>query len=173
MKDKIYLWGMPGSGKSTLGRPLAEALGLLFMDLDEEIERKEGKTIPDIFSEKGEAYFRSIEQKTLLELMQAKDSFLLSTGGGTPCFFDNASQMKADGLTIYLEVTPQELSRRLCAKGLKSRPIFSRTEHEDVLTEIREKLQSRKPFYERADLKVKNDQADAASLAELIDNQKG
>lgn len=172
MSKRIYLWGMPGSGKSTLGKPLAQAFNLPFVDLDEIIEQKEGRSIPKIFSEKGEDYFRELEKNCLSELIDSSENFVLSTGGGTPCFFDNAERMAQDGLTVLLGVSAEELTRRLCDGGLAHRPIFSQTEQEEVLVEIQEKLAHRKEFYDRAALRIYNDNIGSDELIQKIREEK-
>src|SRR5512133_3442701 len=98
----IYLIGFMGSGKSTAGRELARLLGWSFTDLDTEVEKREGKTIRQIFAQKGEEYFRNLETKVLRDLNTLANS-VISTGGGTPCHSDNMDFMLENGLTIYLK----------------------------------------------------------------------
>jgi shikimate kinase len=110
---KIYLIGMPGSGKSTLGHQLADELLLPFVDLDKEIEQHEGKSIPEIFAEKGEDHFRQVESRLLREWAASGKSFVLSTGGGAPCFFNGIEVINQTGLSIFLDVPVKELLRRM------------------------------------------------------------
>ena len=77
---------MPGSGKTTLGKRLAREMLMPFVDLDKEIERREGKSDQQLFSESGEDYFRQVESKELIEWAASPKSFVMATGGGTPCF---------------------------------------------------------------------------------------
>jgi shikimate kinase len=84
---------MPASGKSKIGKMLASQMGFDFFDLDKEITNREQSSIPEIFEEKGEAYFRQIERLCLLDLIKKEQGFILATGGGAPCFFDNMDQM--------------------------------------------------------------------------------
>ncbi len=86
---RIFLIGMPGAGKSTLGQQTAIALNLDFHDLDVLIVEKTGMEITEIFRERGEEYFRKIEAKILKEVVQDQDDFVMATGGGTPCFYQN------------------------------------------------------------------------------------
>ncbi|MEP2025618.1 shikimate kinase, partial [Reichenbachiella sp.] len=95
--QKIFLIGMPGSGKSTLGKELAEKLGRNFFDLDAEIERMAGWVIPDIFAQVGEDYFRELENSVLLMLIRLNEPAVIATGGGAPCFYDNIDQMNLAG----------------------------------------------------------------------------
>ena len=92
-----------GSGKSVVGRKLSSATGLNFVDLDNYILKKEDRTINEIFDEEGEDYFRQTEHRLLKEIIE-KDDFILSCGGGTPCFFDNMTMMNRNGITIYLKM---------------------------------------------------------------------
>ena len=110
--SKIFLIGFMGSGKSTAGRKLASQLNWSFIDLDEKIQKMEGMKIPDIFSIKGEPYFRKLETQALQEL-KLETNTVISTGGGTPCFGDNMDFMLDFGLTIYIRMTPVSLKNRL------------------------------------------------------------
>ena len=89
MQSSFFLMGMPGSGKSTLGKRLAAKLNVLFIDLDEYIVQKEKKTIETIFELHGEALFRELERNYLLEIINSGSVFLLALGGGSPCFNNN------------------------------------------------------------------------------------
>ncbi len=109
---KIFLIGLPGSGKTTLGKRLAEKLNLTFVDLDLEIEKKEGKTVQEIFAQKKENYFREIESKTLRGFCSSNNDFVMSTGGGAPCFYDNMTLMNQSGTTIFLHVSAAQIIRR-------------------------------------------------------------
>jgi shikimate kinase len=133
---KVYLVGMPGSGKSYLGRQIAEALSLPFVDLDSEIEKREGCAIPEIFSNKGEDYFRQKEAESLLEWASKNESFIMATGGGAPCFYNGIDILNSTGITIFLEVPLPTLISRLSNKS--DRPLL-KNESED---QLREKLQS-------------------------------
>lgn len=114
---------MPGSGKTTLGQPLADKLGLTFVDQDREIENREGKSVPEIFSSKGEEYFRQVESIVLHEWAGSEKSFVMATGGGTPCFFQGMVAINKAGLSIFLDVTVQELIQRLATN--KDRPLLN------------------------------------------------
>ena len=87
----VYLIGLPGSGKTTMGKQLASILEIPFFDLDAEIENQAGKSIPELFKEEGEDFFREKERSCLRSFLN-RDNFILATGGGTPCFFDNLIQ---------------------------------------------------------------------------------
>ncbi len=153
--DRIFLWGMPGSGKSTFGRNLAKQLHCAFTDLDVHIEHTAGKTIPQIFREKGEDEFRRMEHEALLQVMKSKHG-IIATGGGTPCFFEQAGLMKESGLTIFLDVPVAVLAKRVA--GRSGRPLLDKSD--DQTTRLRELRDSRLPFYEMADITIKKETAD-------------
>jgi shikimate kinase len=122
---KVFLLGLPGSGKTTLGKKLASALKLPFVDLDKEIERKEGKPIPEIFAEKKEDYFRQVESSLLKKWCSRPDDFVMATGGGAPCFFDNIQVINKSGKSIFLDVPASEIVRRMSRAGVEKRPLLA------------------------------------------------
>lgn len=134
---------MPGSGKSTVSRLLAEKLELDFYDLDAEIEAARGKTIAEIFTE-GEEVFRKLEAATLLKSIINKKSFVMAAGGGTPCFFDGMKVMNESGITIYLDTPIDVLIAR--TKKKQHRPLLK----ENPATAIRELLSNRQKCYSQA-----------------------
>jgi shikimate kinase len=109
---RIYLIGYMGSGKSTVGKGLAKKLNLQFIDLDNYIEERNFKTIPEIFASVGEVGFRKIEQHALKEIAEF-ENVVVATGGGAPCFFDNMELIKRTGVSVYLNGTPRILAERL------------------------------------------------------------
>lgn len=158
----IYIIGFMGSGKTTAGKKLASLLGWSFIDLDIKIEEDEGKTIPEIFSENGEEYFRIAESRLLKRLDLEKDT-VISTGGGTPCYSNNMNLMLGQGLTIYLKLTPLQLRSRLSeSKG--DRPLIKDMDHEELLYFISEKLSVRENFYNRSAITVDGIDLDINSL---------
>ena len=149
----IYLVGMPGAGKSTIGKKLAKVLGYVFIDLDARIEAQEKLNISEIFESKGEAYFRKAEHQCLLKT-QHEQSVLFATGGGTPCYYNQMEWMNENGLTIYLEAAPQLLTDRIVA-GESKRPLFEGKNPNEILQYIMQLLEARKDCYEQAKLKIK------------------
>ncbi|MDH5474085.1 MAG: AAA family ATPase [Cyclobacteriaceae bacterium] len=149
-KNTIILTGLAGSGKTTLGHELARKLELPFIDLDHAIEEKAAETIPDIFKNKGEPYFREIEAQTLREVVGHQQQVILAVGGGTPCFFENMDFMNSEAETIYLEVSPQEIVKRLSLSNLNTRPLFKGLEKEELLQKISTQLEERELFYKQA-----------------------
>ncbi|MBM3420827.1 MAG: shikimate kinase [Bacteroidetes bacterium] len=163
---KIYLTGFMGSGKSTLGRRLARLARLPFIDLDREIERREGVAISAIFSEKGEGYFRMRESAVLREIGSG-DDVVVATGGGTPCFGDNMDYMNLTGITVYLRLGPAALASRL-EQSQGSRPLLAGLKGESLRRYIEERLADREPYYLRARLVIDTLHADHHLLLERI-----
>lgn len=154
----IFLVGLAGSGKSTLGKELAEKLGYKFIDLDTLIEQRQSKSIPEIFSQHGEGQFRIWEKEALMDIMATEDSFVLATGGGAPCFHFNMDAMNGHGVTIFFDVTPGELALRIMDAGVESRPMFNSYDHQDLIQEIRAMKERRDSFYDQAQIKIRDNQ---------------
>lgn len=148
MAKPIYLTGFMGSGKTTFGRMLANTLNRDFVDLDHYIEEQERATVPDLFTTLGEKGFRTLEQKALLSTKEMGNT-IIATGGGAPCFFDNMAFMNRHGHTIYLKVTPEELSKRLLP-ARSHRPLIAGKSKSELLDYIRAKLSERAPYYNQA-----------------------
>jgi len=149
---RLYLIGMPGAGKTTLGRALATAFELPFHDLDEEIVRREGRSVADLFGTEGEAYFRRREAEVLRELLAEAPRLVLATGGGTPCFHQNLEVLLETGMTLYLAVPVEELVRRL-QHAAAARPLLAQLPDSVALeARLRETLAARQQFYDRAPL---------------------
>jgi shikimate kinase len=145
---KIFLIGYMGAGKTTVGKHLAQRLNLQFVDLDLFIENRYRKRIGELFTEKGENNFREIERRTLLEVSQF-ENVIISTGGGTPCFFDSMSVMNKLGETVYLKWSAEDLITRLTVYK-HNRPLVEGKNKEEMKRFILENLAKREPFYNRA-----------------------
>ena len=146
MKRKnIVLCGFMGSGKSTIGNLLSKKMGMAFIDLDAYIEKKENKSVSQIFSDSGEEYFRQLERDAVKELAYKK-SVILATGGGTLTFRENVDILKNAGNKIILLDLPVEVvEQRL--QGDTKRPLLNRPDKEKVMRELYEK---RLPLYRNA-----------------------
>lgn len=145
---RIFLIGYMGAGKTTVGKELAKQMSLSFVDLDHYIEGRYHKTIGQLFGEKGEDAFREIERAVLQEVALFED-VIISTGGGTPCFYDNMSFMNRAGTTVYLAVSPAELAKRL-ELVKHTRPILNGRFGEGLRDFVKENLDKREPWYKQA-----------------------
>ena len=123
---------MPGCGKSTFGRKVARELCLDFFDLDKEIIHSEQIPITEIFEVKGEDYFRKIESKLLRDVSLNNDNFIMATGGGAPCFFNNMDFMNANGHTIFIDTPIEILIERLSHRGIEKRPLIKKIGQENL-----------------------------------------
>lgn len=165
---RLYLIGMPGAGKTTLGQALAVAYGLPFRDLDAEIVQREGRSVADIFAVEGEAYFRQCEAAVLRQLIAELPEVVLATGGGTPCFHENLEILLETGLTLYLEVPLAELLRRL-ERAAAKRPLLAQAATPGALeARLRETLAVRQQFYSRAPLHCTGATCTVAAVQHLL-----
>jgi len=155
MKLPLTLIGYMGSGKSTIGRHVAKNKGLTFIDLDEYIQESTGMSITEIFKQSGEKGFRDIESKCLSEVLLIPDR-VIALGGGTPCFNNNIDLIKSLSTSIYLQVTPEELTSRLI-RSLNPRPLIEGKSRDELLEFIRLELDKRNEFYLRADYVIQSD----------------
>lgn len=145
---RIFLLGYMGCGKSTVGKRLAKRLNIPFFDLDKYIENTTNKSISDIFEKEGEAAFRGMERKYLKELVLANETFLIATGGGTPCFYDNLKFMVEHGTTIYLKMDVASLTYRLL-HAKEQRPLIKGKSEEELSAFVKQHLEERKEYYEQ------------------------
>jgi len=155
-----------GSGKTTAGEKLASSLGWQFVDLDKKIEKKEGKTIPQIFSQHGEGHFRAVETETLRSLGAGKNT-IISTGGGTPCYDDNMDFMLRTGVTVYLKMTPSQLAGRLL-KETDHRPLLKNIPDDKLVVFIEEKLKQREKWYNRSNIIINGMEIDINILSSMV-----
>jgi shikimate kinase len=166
---KVVLVGLPGSGKSTFGRQLAQELGFPYLDLDQVIEEKYQNKIPEIFSIYGEGKFREWESKTLEELLDRDQPFVLASGGGAPCFNDNMELINSKAISVYLDVPLESISRRLQSSKVQNRPMFQGLDQGEITLKIKSLLVSRESFYNQAKIKLSGEDFSAELLMyELI-----
>ncbi|MDA1081464.1 MAG: shikimate kinase [Gemmatimonadetes bacterium] len=151
-KPSILLVGLPGSGKSTVGRAVAEGLGREFLDFDAEIERREGATVAEIFAASGEPRFRALERKLTEELVEVRN-FVLAPGGGWVSNPGCLELLRPVATVIYLQVEPSRALTRMAA-GAASRPLLRRP---DPLSELKTLLAARESMYLLADHTVRVD----------------
>lgn len=146
---RIFLIGFMASGKSTVGKKLAKKLNLPFIDLDDYIEEKYNATIRLLIYDKGMDKFREIEKESLETLINKHENIVISTGGGTPCFFDNINLMNNSGVTIYLEVDIHTLVDRLMY-AKQDRPLIWGKSREDLTVYAEDLLDKRQNDYQKA-----------------------
>jgi shikimate kinase len=151
---KIFLIGLSGSGKTTLGKPLAEELHLPFVDMDWEIEKRENKSIREIFSQQGEDHFRQIEAEVLREWASSQQDFVMGTGGGAPCFYNGMNIINQSGLSIFLDVPIEELKIRLAAAT--DRPLLNTGDELEKENKLRLLREARLPIYNQAHIIIEN-----------------
>lgn len=164
---RVFLIGFMASGKSSAGKGLANKIGLPFVDLDDYIEEKHHTTIRLLIYDKGMDRFREIEKECLETLINEYEDILISTGGGTPCYYDNIKLMNKSGITIYLEVDiPTLVERLMYAK--KDRPLIWGKSREDLAVYAKELLDRRQEDYHQAKYTVNGKNLKIDSLVALI-----
>jgi shikimate kinase len=146
--QNLALIGFMGTGKTTVGRLLAEQLHFAFLDTDEQIESNTGKTIADIFAQQGEPIFRELEQQLVQQLAQRTQT-VISTGGGLPVNPANLASLKSHSLVVCLWASPERIYERV--RNQNHRPLLQAP---DPLGKIRALLTAREPFYRQADVLI-------------------
>ncbi len=156
-----------GSGKSKLGKKVAKQLDVPFFDLDDEVEKKANQSVTTLFQEGGELFFRTLESNVLAELIASHESFVLSCGGGTPCFNDNMEQMNQSGKTVYLQIEPEILFGRL-RNAKEKRPLIANLSDEELKRFIAESLEKRSADYLKAKVVASDSNLTAKKIVDLI-----
>ena len=165
--NKFFLIGMPAAGKTTAGKFISKNTNLKLFDLDEEIEKYCGKEIKNIFHEYGEDHFRKIENNQLINIVKKYDKFILSLGGGTPCYKNNMDIIKESGISFFIDRDLEFIISKI--KKNKNRPIFYGIE--DIEGQIKKMYSTRKKFYNRSNFTVKNKE-EILSLIKSITKSK-
>ena len=163
---RIYLIGFMGSGKTTIGKPLAVKLGYKFIDQDDVIEKHFGMTITKVFETRGETVFRETESKVLADLSEM-DNIVIATGGGCPCFYNNMELMNQHGLSIYLKGDPQTLVNRL-KNSHGTRPLIKGKSDSELIQYVTDKLNEREQFYSQAKVTVQTKDLKADDVVKLL-----
>lgn len=165
MKDHscIFLVGMPGCGKSTLGRAYTQHTGHTFVDMDDVIIHGEGKTIEEIYAIGGEPLFRQLEHKYIQQYFNQGNT-VVCTGGGLPTYKNNMDLMNENGITVFMDVSDEGLWNRVKNTNFKGRPIYQNQTIEQVLETIKRKSAERRPIYEKADIKLRSDKIELEML---------
>lgn len=163
---RIYLIGFMGCGKSSFGKRLARKLEYPFVDLDADIEHETGQSLDDYFETYGEAQFRRTERQALLRTLSLPKA-VIATGGGTPCFEDNMDVMNAEGVSVYLRMSPLSLAHRL-QKAQTKRPLLKDLHEKELLPYIREKLNEREAYYLKSHCIIKGETVKTDQVVSLL-----
>ncbi len=163
---KVCLVGLMGCGKSTVGELLANKLKLPFIDLDVTFETKYHMEIHSFFERFGEDKFREFETKLLEELLQ-RDHFILSTGGGTPCFNNNMELIKKNATSVYINLPAEVICKRLHLSH-KKRPIIKDIHEDDLLAYVNCLAKIREPYYRQANYVVHTDGTNPLKTTKMI-----
>jgi shikimate kinase len=164
---RVYLIGYMASGKTRMGQELSALTGYQFLDTDELFEERYRISIFDFFERYNENSFRKIEKELLTETLNYRDA-IISTGGGTPCFFDNMDFIKRNGISFYLKMDSDSLVSRLSVVR-KRRPLLINKTKAELESYIRTQLTERELFYCQADYTVDAEKINARDLFILID----
>ena len=162
---KIYLVGFMCSGKTTVGSLLANRLNYSFLDLDTEIEKLEGSSIPEIFERKGEKYFRKLEF-LVLKKVSKRENVVISTGGGLGANPKAMEFMKNNGKVVWLDIDFETFLKRCSADG--NRPLLKKS-----ISELKKLFDERKKIYEKADIRVKGENPPEEIVREILSSLEG
>ena len=158
----LYLVGFMGSGKTAVAKEIAESTDLKYIEMDELIEKKEARSINDIFKDSGEDYFRKVEKEALKEISLA-DNQVVSCGGGVVIDEANVNLMKDSGVLICLQARPDVIYKRV--KNNKDRPLLN---VENPQVKIEELLRIRRPYYQKANYIIGTDNLSVQQVAQEV-----
>ena len=164
--DRIYIVGYMGAGKTTAARRLAQRMGWEVVDTDALFEEKYKISVNDFFNKYDEPLYRKLESE-VLKATESLDHVVVSTGGGTACFFDNMDWMNQHGLTVFLRISPQAAVDRVIHSRHK-RPLVEGKSEEELTEFVSQHYASRLPFYEHPRITAKSEDFDIESLMEAI-----
>ena len=170
LRQRVFLTGFMGSGKSTIGPILANTLGFQFFDVDKLIELRAGKRVVEIFAQDGEPAFRAHERAALNEIF-THDHCVVSLGGGTVAHQENLRLIRQHGVLVYLALTPEEIFQRV--QHRTDRPLLKGSDGQNLPPElmqqrVRELLAVRAPFYEQADVVIPADRLRVGATVDTI-----
>jgi shikimate kinase len=157
-----------GSGKSMIGKKLAASLNFPFIDIDNEFESQYKISIDRFFKKYSELVFRNLESK-ILRQTSALDDVVISTGGGTPCFYNNMEFINQNGISIYLKVSPESIQRRI-VNSTKPRPLLINIPDNQLLDRIKSLLGDREQFYNQARLTIESDNIELQAILSDLRN---
>ncbi|AEI51709.1 shikimate kinase [Runella slithyformis] len=162
----IFLVGLPSSGKTTLGKQLARQLRYRFVDTDVLIVKEEGMSINAIFAQKGEPYFREAEAR-ILRAIRPDSKLIVATGGGVPYFHDNMAYIKENGISVFLDVAPEEIVDRIQRHSSNDRPTYQKQDTQ-LLENLQQRYRDRFPFYSQADFTLKGESLNIRQLLNVL-----
>jgi shikimate kinase len=168
---KIFLIGFMGCGKTHWGKLLGGKLRVPFFDLDEKISEHEGRSIGEIFSKEGEEYFRLLEKDVLHLLTESHDDFVMATGGGTPCFYNNIDYLKKQGTIVWINCSTDCLYQRLL-KEKAQRPLIRDIPDDELKNYIIKKYSGRKIYYQQANVILAEENISLENLVNKIFHAK-
>jgi len=174
-KERIYLTGFMGSGKSTIGPILANTIGYDFVDVDRMIEKAVGLSVDQIFTEHGEAHFRTLERGVIAEL-SVRQHVVISLGGGTIADPDNFRNISTSGVVVYLKATPEQIFKRVHHKT--DRPTLKdisgeRLSDDQLRARIHDLYLKREPYYSKADIIIPTDERKVGVTVDQIVKKLG
>ena len=164
---KIFLIGFMGSGKTYWGRLLSQKLGLPFFDLDEQIVNAENQSINEIFESRGEEYFRLKEKEILHIITESHNAFIMSCGGGAPCYFNNIEYMNQAGITVWINASADTIFDRL-VKERSHRPLLKNLSDDELKSFIKKKFADRRIFYEQAGVSIEDENITPEKFIEKV-----
>jgi len=155
-----------GAGKTTLGKKLANKLGYTFYDLDKAFEHKYKTSVDLFFHKYGEEVFRKLEHELLVSTFSFENT-IISTGGGTPCFFDGMNLINQHGTSVYIRLSPEAIYHRLTA-AKKRRPLVDKKSEDDLRQFINQKMKEREHYYNQANIIISGISPKADDIIQII-----
>jgi shikimate kinase len=159
-----------GAGKSLIGHALAQRLQLPFFDLDRQIEIMHGCSVSDFFQIHGEQEFRKEETLILKETAKSNESFVIASGGGTPCFYGNMAWMNDHGITVYLNILPETLAKRL-KRDRRNRPLIASLSDKELTLFVKKTLHEREEFYRMSHIEITPENYSPQGLIDHLANR--
>ncbi len=163
----ISLLGYMGSGKSHISKNLSQKINFKLIDLDHKISEEHGQTIPEIFENRGEIYFRKEEKRILEEILNSEQNIVLSLGGGTPVYYENMDIINEKSKSFFLRASVNTLTNRVLLQK-HTRPLISKLEDSDVPEFIAKHLFERNPYYSKAHFTIDTDSKNAIEVSDEI-----
>lgn len=159
-----------GAGKTTLGKKLARKLGYSFYDIDKAFEHKYKTSVDLFFHKYGEEVFRQLEHELLVSTFRFTNT-VISTGGGTPCFYNSMELINKNGISLYIKLSPEALYRRL-TEAKKRRPLVAKKNEDELKQFIKEKLEEREEYYLQAQYQISGISVNITDLTKIIQKKE-